>query len=84
MNSIEENSSIGYISEVDLEYACKLHKLHSDYPLSPKKLQISQNILSKYCCNIANEYERKTGGVNKVVPNLGKKCKYVVDYKNLQ
>ena len=31
VNSIEENSPIGSILEVDLEYLNKLHKLHNDY-----------------------------------------------------
>ena len=50
-----------------------LHELHNDYPLAPEKLEISQNMLSKCCCNIADEYGIKIGGVNKLVPNLGKK-----------
>ena len=50
-----------------------LHELHNDYPLAPEKLEISQNVLSKCCCNIADEYGIKIGGVNKLVPNLGKK-----------
>ena len=41
-------------------------------------------MLSKYCCSITNEYEIKISGVNKLVPNLGNKSKYVVHYKNLQ
>ena len=40
--------------------------------------------MSKYCCNIANEYGIKIGGVNKLIPNLGNKGKYVAHYKNLQ
>ena len=84
MNSISENSFIGYILEVDLEYPSELDDLHNDYPLAPEKLEISQNTLSKYCFNIANEYEIKIGGVNKLVPNLGNKSKYVVHYRNLQ
>ena len=84
LNSISENSSRGYILEVDLEYPSELHESHNDYLLAPKKLEISQNILSKYCFNIENKYGIKIGGVNKLVPNLGNKSKYVVHYRNLQ
>ena len=46
LNSISENSSIGYILETDLEYPSKLHELHNDYALAPEKLElISQNML---------------------------------------
>ena len=75
---------MGYILEVDIEYPSELHEVHSDYPLSPEKLEISQNMLSKYCSDIADEYGIKIGGVNKLVPNLGNKSKYVVHYRNLQ
>ena len=70
--------------EVDLEYPSELHQLHNNYPLVPEKFEISQKLLSNYCSNIANEYEIKIGGVNKLVPNLGDKSKYVVRYRNLQ
>ena len=83
-NSISENSSLGYILEVDFKYPSILHDLHNDYPLAPDKLEISQNMLSNYCFNIASKYGIKTGGVNKLVLNLGNKSKYVVHYKNLQ
>ena len=83
-NSFIENSSIGYVLEVDLEYPSELHDLHNDYPLAPEKLEISQNMLSKYCSNIASKYEIKTGGVNKLVTNVGNKSKYVIHYKNFQ
>ena len=61
MNSISENSSDGYILELDLEYPDELHELHNDYLLAPEKLETSQNMLSKYCSNIANEYGIKIG-----------------------
>ena len=84
LNSVSENSSIGYILEADLEYPSELHELHNDYPLAPEKLKIAKNMLSKYCFNIANKYVIKIGGVNKLVPNLSNKSKYVAHYRNLQ
>ena len=62
----------------------KLHNSHSDYPFAPEKLEISSDMLSKYCGDIANKYGIKIGGVNKLIPNLRDKIKYVVRYKNLQ
>ena len=61
-----------------------MHDLHNDYPLAPEKLKISNDILSKYCSDIAKKYGIKVGGVNKLVPNLGNKSKYVVHYRNFQ
>ena len=46
LNSIDKNSSDGYILEVDLEYPDELHELHNDYPLPREKLKISHNMLS--------------------------------------
>ena len=56
LNSTSENSSIGYILEVDLEYPSELHELHNDYTLASEKLETNQNMLSKYYSNIANKY----------------------------
>ena len=81
--SISENSSIGYFLEVDLEYPSELHHFHNDYPLAPEKLEISSDMLSKYCSDIADKYGIKVGGVSKLVPNLRDK-KYIVHYRNLQ
>ena len=40
--------------------------------------------MSNYCSNIANERRIKIGGVDKLVPNLDIKSKYVLHYTNLQ
>ena len=58
--------------------------MHNDYPLAPEKMEISIDMLLKYCSSIANEYGIKIGGVNKLVPNFGNKSRYVLHYKNLQ
>ena len=47
LDSISEDSKIGYGLEVDLEYCKELHDLHYDYPLCRKKIEISSNMLSK-------------------------------------
>ena len=73
LSSISENSFVGYILEVDLEYPDELHNLYNNYPLAPEKLEITQNMLSKYCSDIANENRIKIDGVNKLVPNLRNK-----------
>ena len=81
---INEKSEIGYILEVDLEYPDELHDLHNDYPLAPEKLAVTNDMLSKYCKEIADKYNIKVGDVKKIIPNLGNKTKYVVHYRNLQ
>ena len=70
--------------EINLECTDKLHELHNGYPLAPEKLEISNDMLSKYCSDTAKKYGIKVGGVNKLVPNLGNKSKYTVYYRNLQ
>ena len=82
--SVNEKSEIGYILEVDLKYPDELHELHNDYPLAPEKLAVMNDILSKYCKEIADKYNIKVGDVKKLIPNLGNKTKYVVHYRNLQ
>ena len=49
VNSISENSSTGYITEVDLAYPEQLHELHNDYPSAPEKLANPYDMFSGYC-----------------------------------
>ena len=70
--------------EIDLLYPDELHDLHNDYPLAPEKLEISHNMLSKYCSDTADKYGIKVGGVSKLAPNLRNKSKYLVHYRNVQ
>ena len=49
-----------------------------------RKLEISSDMLSKYCSDIVDKYGIKVGGVKKLVPNLRDKEKNIVHYINLQ
>ena len=75
---------MSYFLEVDLECPDELYELHNDYPLTPEKLVVTNDMLSKYCKEIADEYDIKIGDVKKLIPNSGNKTKYVFHYRNLQ
>ena len=84
VNSVNEKSEIGYFLEVDLKYLDELYELHNDYPLAPEKLTATNDMLSKYCKEIADKYDIKVGDVKKLTPNLSNQTKYVLHYRNLQ
>ena len=84
ISSLSETSEGGYILEVDLEYPNELHNLHDDYPLAPNKINVTEDMLSDYCGNIAKEHNISVGGVKKVVPNFKKREKYITHYRNLK
>ena len=48
VNPVSENSPIGYILEVDLEYSDELHALHNNNPLAPEKRTFPYEMLSNY------------------------------------
>ena len=73
------NDKVGYICEVDLEYP---DDMHNDYPLAPEKLEVKSGWLSKYQQNL--NPTKSSLKVNKLVPNLMPKHKYVLHYRNLQ
>ena len=70
LDSYDENSAKGLILEVDLEYPLELHQLHK--------------MLSNYCKKNLQGEKTKIGSVEKLIPNLCNKEKYVLHYRNLQ
>ena len=81
LGAYTEDSKKGLILEVDLEYPSKLHKKHNDYPLAAEKIT---DKLPNYCENIREKYGITIGQVQKLIPTLSNKEKYVLHYRNLQ
>ena len=53
IKNYNENSSKGYILEVDVKYPKKLHDLHSDLPFLPKRIKIDK--CKKLVCDLHNK-----------------------------
>ena len=52
VGQISDDSKTGYILEVDLQYPEDLHDLHSDYPLVPENVTVTEDMLSPYSKNL--------------------------------
>ncbi|GFT43648.1 uncharacterized protein NPIL_360211 [Nephila pilipes] len=81
---ISDESDIGFILEVDLDYPENLHDLHNDYPLAPETLNVTNDMLSPYCKEIAEKNNLNINSCTKLVPNLMSKKRYIVHYRNLK
>ena len=84
LDDYTDDSDKGLILEVDLEYPDELHDLHNDYPLAPEKVKVERDMLSAYCKEIADKFNMSSGLVEKLIPTLADKEKYVLHYRNLQ
>jgi len=84
VTKISDENEKGYILEVDLEYPEELHGDHSDYPLAPENIRIDKSMLSEYSENLMDKFEMGNQNINKLVPNLNDKTKYIVHYRNLK
>ena len=54
IKNYDENNDKGYIFEVNVKYPKKLHKLHSDLPFLPERMEV--NKCKKLVCNLFNKY----------------------------
>ena len=73
----------GYIIEVDLEYPSELHKAHNAYPLAPERMVVQKEWMSEYQHDLLGVGVAPTE-VEKLVPNLRDKNRYVLHHRNLQ
>ena len=83
LGKYKKDGKKGLILEVDLEYPQELHDLHNNYPVGPKKVKVSNDMLSAYCKKVAEKYKISIGLVSKLIPTLRDKKEYVLHYRNL-
>ena len=74
----------GWVLEVDLEYPDELHDLHDNLPLAPSRRVVNDSELSDYCEQIGEKLHVSSDKVEKLVPDLHNKEKYVLHYANLK
>jgi hypothetical protein len=80
LDTVADESSKGYILEVDMAYPKELHDSHNCYPLAPEKLKIKPEMLFQY----SKELSDGKIFMEKLVPNLMDKTSYVLHYRNLK
>ena len=81
IKNFDSSGEIGYILECDLHYPKHLHINHSQYPLCPEKIAITEEMLSTFQRKNFTNFSDKNV---KLVPNLNSKFGYVLHIKNLQ
>ena len=92
--SIPKNGDLGYVLQVDLEYPEELHDFHSDYPLAPESMHVSDEMLSPHSQQLWKKLHPSSKHTNtklhgrvttsKLTPTLQNKTKYICHYRSLQ
>lgn len=78
---IPEDGSRGFIFEVDLSVPAELHDYFNDYPLAPECTTFAPSPAMEA---LRESLGSSTTQVDKLIPNLAPKTKYVLHYRNLQ
>ena len=73
----------GYMLEVDLEYPKELHSAHNAYPLATERMVVQKKWMSEYQHGLLGAGVAPNE-VEKLVPNLRDKDRYVLHHRNLQ
>lgn len=83
--TVDTESEIGYILEVDLSYPKKLHLKHDNFPLAPENIRIQFENLSPYSKQALVECgNSKVYNDVKLSSTFHNRLKYVTHFKNLK
>lgn len=81
----KDDSDVGRILSVDLEYPLELHSEHNQYCLAPEKIPVPKAKLSPYQQDLIKQYGIKySDKTNKLIPHLGPRKDYVIHYRQLK
>ena len=78
------DSEIGFVLEVDLDYPDAPHNLHKDLPLAPTKEKNDRNMLSEYQMELFDQACNRRVTTPKLVQTLFAKKNYTVHYITLK
>lgn len=84
VTAIPDDSDYGYIVEADLDYPDHLHDLHSDYPLLPEHMTVTEDMISPYTKTQLKKLGKRMSTTKKLIPHLGSRTNYVIHYRNLK
>lgn len=81
LSGLEDGRDTGYILEVDLKFAQKLHDRHFDYPLA---LVVTEDMLSPHSKQLLKNLDMFfLEKLKNLVPNWLNKTKYILHFRNL-
>ena len=79
---LQDDSEMGCVLMVDLEYPSNIHDTHNDYPFCAEQIYCEP---SQYMQNVMQNLTLpKPAPVKKLTPNLNNKKSYVIHYRNLK
>ena len=83
--NLNEEDSIGYMFQVDLEYPTNLRadETHDNFPLAPESFKIEKDLLSPYQQDLGDQLGVKYGA-EKLCLTLKDKEKYICHGRNLK
>ena len=80
----KDTSLHGYILEVDIYLPDELHNKQSNFPIFPKKLTVTKDMLSQQQIGDTKDFNIKICTTKKLIPNLFPKKNHIAHYRNLK